>query len=275
MPRHKSISTRAPTKSPPSKFNGGTTPAINVSLLLRALLRGGRTTQNLNNTRFTSVSVVTPVPASPTSRGGASTDRGKSGKSGRRERDLLPPAQVGFGRGQRSASASLASGTDDNHVVKKSTKRAGSPLSGRAKLRVPGGSSSRTSQSGPGGGEQQPHISYYSHLVIGGPSASSSNTSSRSSTSTPLARAKSSTPRLLHHYHDELGHAQAPPIPSPLARSFFADPNPEMEPPKAESESLEGSSSPSSLSGGNNSDSLTTSSSGREKRKKVESAHLM
>lgn len=199
-------------------------------------------------------------------------ERVKGGKSGRRERDLLPPAQVGFGRGQRSASASLASGTDDNQSAKKSTKRAGSPLSGRTKTRV-GGSSSRNNASGTVG-EQQPHISYYSHLVIGGPSTSSS-TSSRSSTSTPLSRAKSSTPRPLNHYHDELGQAQAPPIPSPLARSFSADLNPGNEGTKAESESIEGSSSPSSLSGGNNSDSVTTSSSGREKRKKVESAHLM
>lgn len=90
--RRKGVPSKAPSRTLP------TTPAINVSLLLRALLREGLNPNALVNTRFPN-----PPPVS------------KVGKQQRRGRDVLPPVQAGYGRGKRSVSSSVSvtMGSDD------------------------------------------------------------------------------------------------------------------------------------------------------------------
>jgi hypothetical protein len=83
--RRKGVPSKAPSRTLP------TTPAINVSLLLRALLREGRLPNALVNTRFPN-----PPPVS------------KVSKQQRRGRDVLPPVQAGYGRGKRSVSSSVS-----------------------------------------------------------------------------------------------------------------------------------------------------------------------
>lgn len=100
--RRKGIPCRAPARHkagpPPGQVN------TSGALLLLALLREGRKGTSFDNTRHKSVAPAT----------GGVTGGGSGGKRATRERDTLPPPAAGYGRGKRSASATV-SNVGDGH----------------------------------------------------------------------------------------------------------------------------------------------------------------
>ena len=111
---------KATPRRAPSQDSTKLTPSINVSLLLRAMLREGERS-GLDNKRHPDQ--PKPAPADPA-------------KLKPRQRDLLPPPMPGFGRGRRSASATVGGA--------RSSDEGSSAGPGPSRLRA-GGSASRTS----------------------------------------------------------------------------------------------------------------------------------
>lgn len=213
--RRKGIPSKAPSRSPkPSSTSTGdhttVTSTINVSLLLRALMRDA----SLQNTRYS--------PASSPH---------KAVK--RKERDTLPPVAPGYGRGKRGVSAALSTSHDELG----SSLAAAGP-SGRSRSPGPrrlgtaaGGGGAGTSTTGLGiNGAHHHHHQYHPYQSTqhdGFLSTATSKQLKRSTSSEPMrlavppaasskamARASSAGPSSTHHGHPHLGE------PSPLARSF-------------------------------------------------------
>lgn len=207
---------RAPGKS--SNKPGAPTGHINTSgaLLLLALLREGRKGHPFDNTRHKS-----PSPFSSSS--GGALDGGKR----RRERDTLPPPPVGYGRGKRSASATVsnvgdaspsAAGSTDvyephqsNGSVSGATATATRKGKGKGDTAASNGKRVGRAESV----ESSPADHHLTIVTAHAHSAQNSNMSRSSSTGISAHHHAPST-----HSHSPLHPHEIEHVPSPLARSF-------------------------------------------------------
>ncbi|KAM0790652.1 hypothetical protein ACM66B_004512 [Microbotryomycetes sp. NB124-2] len=224
--RKNSSPRRAPSK-PVKTTETETTECINVSLLLRALLRSSaleagaydnlrhsNSTASSSGSSSSSSSSSSSVSA-PGNRNNSSTSPTKHSPTKRvkRERDQLPPPAPGYGRGRRSQTPTSTRSADlgisslqPPQALHTHTRHASTNSDGPARAMKRSASADRA-HAPPASTTTTTATTPSAHLM---PSTSLSPTSA-----TRMARASSLGPHL-HHAHT-MHHA-----PSPLSRSFGA-----------------------------------------------------
>ncbi|KAM0754249.1 hypothetical protein T439DRAFT_378309 [Meredithblackwellia eburnea MCA 4105] len=238
--RRKGTPCKAPSSSRP-KPSPSHLPPSGTLLLLAFLREGKKPTTTIDNTRH-------KAPISPSSAAAARLKAEQqalviAANKRKRERDLLPPALVGYGRGKRSVSASVSNAGDLNtergmspdlgipppppattaQQRGRATAAAGPALKGLtiATTTTAINSKKRRADSmeplSPSSSDVPVGVySHLSHNTVG----TNNNAPFASGGGRTMTRASSAGPHHHHHHHHYHQDHESLHVPSPLARSF-------------------------------------------------------